>query len=104
MAACDRRRHHLFGNEGYHDNLAATLAELGLEAPKMLSPLNFLMNIPSTLLGSLGFEPPWWNAGDQLVFRAKIGLLVALPAWPQNMLTIDGERMRTVEMHLQVQS
>jgi hypothetical protein len=51
MAACDRRRHHLFGNEGYHDNLAATLAELGLEAPKMLSPLNFLMNIPSTLSG-----------------------------------------------------
>jgi hypothetical protein len=56
------------------------------------------------LVSSLGFEPPWWNAGDQLVFRAKIGLLVALPAWPQNMLTIDGERMRTVEMHLQVQS
>ena len=62
-APCDGRPHHLFGKTGHPDNLAATLAEPGLEATKMLSPLNFLMNIPSTLSGSLGFEPPWWNAG-----------------------------------------
>ena len=108
MAACDRHRYHLLGREGYHDNctdnLAAALAELELEAPKTLSSLNFPMNIPSTLSGLLGFEPPRRNAVDRLVFGAKIDLLMAFSACPQDMLTIYGKRMRTVETHLQVQS
>jgi uncharacterized protein len=107
MAACDRHRYHLLGHEGYHDNctdnLAAALAELGLKAPKTPSPLNLFMNIPWTLAGSLDFAPPLCQPGDHVTFRAEMDLVVAFSACPQDMLPINGERMRTVEAHFQVE-
>ena len=107
MAACDRHRYHLLGHQDYHDNctdnLAAALAELGLEAPKTPSPLNLFMNIPWTLSGGLGFEPPLCKAGDQVILRAEMDLVVAFSACPQDLLPINGEMMRTVEAHFTVE-
>ena len=107
MAACDRHRYHLLGHEGYHDNctdnLAAALAELGLAAPKTPSPLNLFMNIPCTLSGALRFQPPLCKPGDHLLLRAEMDLIVAFSACPQDLLPINGEMMRTVEAHFEIE-
>jgi len=106
LAACDRHRYHLLGHEGHHDNctdnLASALAELGLAAPMNPSPLNLFMNIPWTLSGGLGFEPPLCKPGDHVLLRAEMDLIVAFSACPQDMLPINGEMMRTVEAHFEI--
>ena len=107
MAACDRHRYALLGYEGRHDNctdnLAAALAELGLEPPKTPSPLNLFMNIPWSLDGELRFEPPLSKAGDSVSMRAEMDLIVAFSACPQDMLPINGQGMRPVEAHFVVE-
>ena len=59
MAACDRFRYELLGCAEYHDNctdnLAAALAEVGLDPPETPSPWNLFMNIPVGSDGSLSF-------------------------------------------------
>ena len=106
MAACDRHRYTLLGHEGYHDNctdnLAAALAELDLQAPKTPSPLNLFMNIPWTLTGALQFAQPLSKAGDHILMRAEMDLIVAFSACPQDMLPINGALMRTVEAHFEI--
>jgi len=106
MAACDRHRYHLLGHEGYHDNctdnLASALAELGLAAPKTPSPLNLFMNIPWTLSGALGFEPPLCKPGNHVLLHAEMDLIVAFSACPQDLLPINGEMMQTVEAHFEI--
>jgi uncharacterized protein YcgI (DUF1989 family) len=106
MAACDRHRYTLLGHQGYHDNctdnLDAALAELGLKAPKTPSPLNLFMNIPWTLPGALSFDPPLCKAGDYVLLRAEMDLIIAFSACPQDMLPINGEHKRTVEAHFEL--
>ena len=106
MAACDRHRYMLLGCTEYHDNctdnLAAALDALGLAAPKTPAPLNLFMNIPWTLSGALSFEPPLCKAGDYVLLRAEMDLVVAFSACPQDMLPINGETMQTVEAHFAV--
>jgi uncharacterized protein len=106
MAACDVHRYGLLGHQGYHDNctdnLAAALDELGLKAPKTPSPLNLFMNIPWTLSGALGFEPPLCGTGDYVLLRAEMDLVIVFSACPQDMLPINGEMRRTVEAHFEI--
>jgi len=76
---------------------------LGLAAPKTPSPLNLFMNIPWTLSGALRFQPPLCKPGDHLLLRAEMDLIVAFSACPQDLLPINGEMMRTVEAHFEIE-
>ena len=106
LAACDRYRYELLGCDGYHDNctdnLAAALAELGLEPPETPGPWNLFMNIPVASDGSVGFEPPVSNPGDYLVLRAEMDCIVAFSACPQDMVPINGADCTPTEAHFQV--
>ena len=106
LAACDRYRYELLGCEEYHDNctdnLAAALAELGLEPPETPSPWNLFMNIPVKPDGSLTFEPPVCKAGDYILLRAEMDCIIAFSACPQDIVPINGVDCAPTEAHFQV--
>ncbi len=106
MAACDNYRYGLLGCTEYHDNctdnLAAAMGELGLSPPQTPSPLNLFMNIPWTDDGSLAFEPPLTRPGDYVVFEARVDLVIAFSACPQDILPINGKAGTPTEAHFEI--
>ena len=94
IAACDRYRYELLGCQHYHDNctdnLAAAMAELGLEPPETPSPLNLFMNIPVHADDSVTFEPPVSHPNDYVDLRAELDCIVAFSACPQDIVPING--------------
>ena len=108
MAACDDYRYGLLGCTEYHDNctdnLAAAMYALGLNAPETPSPLNLFMNIPWTEGGALSFEAPRTRPGDYVVFEARLDLVIAFSACPQDILPINGETRTPTEAHFQLLS
>jgi uncharacterized protein len=106
IAACDRYRYAFLGVEGYHDNcadnLAAALAELGMTAPHVPSPLNLFMNIPWSQEGGLSFAAPPKPVPGGYVLRAEMDLVIAFSACPQEVLPINGRAGLTVEAHFTI--
>ena len=106
LAACDRYRYELLGCEEYHDNctdnLAATLAELGLTPTETPSPWNLFMNIPVGADGSVSFEPPVSRPGDFVSLRAEMDCVVVFSACPQDVVPINGMDCTPTEAHFQV--
>lgn len=106
MAACDNYRYGLLGCTEYHDNctdnLAAAMGELGLSPPETPSPLNLFMNIPWTDDGNLAFEPPLTQPGDYVVFEARLDLVIAFSACPQDILPINGKAGMPTEAHFEI--
>jgi len=106
MAACDDYRYKLLGCAEYHDNcadnLAAAMRGIGLEAPETPSPLNLFMNIPWSPDGTLAFEPPLSRPGDYVVLEAKLDLVIAFSACPQDILPVNGKAGRPTEAHFQI--
>lgn len=104
VAACDRYRYRFLGVEGYHDNctdnLHAAMAEQGLEAPEVPSPLNMWMNIPVSHDYSIEFRPTVSKPGDYVVLRAEMDVVMAFSACPQDVLPIN--HTRPVEAHFQL--
>ena len=106
MASCDSHRYGLLGVVGYHDNctdnLTAAMLELGLREPETPSPLNLFMNIPWTEDGTLSWAEPTSQAGDYVVLRAELDLVVAFSACPQDILPINGRVGAPTEAHFQI--
>ncbi len=78
-----------YGVTGYHpnchDNLIAALRELGVDAAPLPTAFNFFMVAHVAADGSLALEPPRSRAGDSLIVRAEIDLVIALSACPASM-------------------
>jgi uncharacterized protein len=106
IAACDHYRYEGLGCTEYHDNctdnLAAALAELGLESPEVPAPLNLFMNIPVTDGNAIEFRPPVSTPGSYIVLRAEMDCIVAFSACPQDMVPINGMAMLPTAAHFQV--
>jgi len=106
FAACDRWRYELLGCTEYHDNctdnLAAGLAELGLDPPETPAPLNLFMNIPVVDGNRVEVRPPVCIPGSQVSFRAEMDCLVAFSACPQDMLPVNGLAMRPTHAHFEI--
>jgi uncharacterized protein YcgI (DUF1989 family) len=106
IAACDRFRYELLGCKEYHDNctdnLRTALAQLRLEPPETPSPLNLFMNIPVLGGKRLSFDPPVSKPGDYVALRAEMDCVVVLSACPQDMVPINGEACRPMDVHYEV--
>jgi uncharacterized protein YcgI (DUF1989 family) len=106
IAACDRYRYTLLGCREYHDNctdnLAAALAELGVQAPVTPSPWNLFMHIPVQPDGRLSFEPPLCKPGDAVLLRAEMDCFLAFSACPQDIVPINGIDCAPTEAHVEV--
>lgn len=86
-AACSAEMYRLqYGVAGYHpnchDNLIAALRTLGIEAEPLPTPLNLFMHVAVADDGRLVFAPPRSRAGDALVLRAEMDLVVAISSCP----------------------
>jgi len=75
-----------YGVTGYHanchDNLCVALREQGIRPDPQVSTLNFFMDASVAPDGTLSFAPPRSRAGDALVLRAEMDLVIALTACP----------------------
>ena len=107
MAACDDYRYGLLGCTEYHDNctdnLWAGMFALGLTPPETPSPLNLFMNIPWSEAGALEFEAPVTKPGDHVVLEARMDVVVAFSACPQDILPINGRAGSPTEAHFLIQ-
>jgi len=87
FAACSAEMYRLqYRHAGYHanctDNLAAAVRELGLQPDPLPTPLNLFMRVDVADGGRLVFGPPSSRAGDAIVLRAEMDLVVALSSCP----------------------
>ena len=75
-----------YGLSGYHanchDNLCAALRSLGIEPEPLPTPLNVFMHVDVMPNGRLVIAPPKSRAGDALVLRAEMNLVIALSSCP----------------------
>ena len=106
IAACDRYRYENLGCTEYHDNctdnLAAGLAELGLQPPETPSPLNLFMNIPVIDGNAIDFLPPVSTPGSYVSWRAEMDCIVAFSACPQDIIPINGLANKPTEAHFEI--
>jgi uncharacterized protein YcgI (DUF1989 family) len=65
-----------------HDNLLSALRELGVEPDSLPTAFNFFMNVEVLPDGRLKILEPKCRAGDSMVLRAEMDLVVALSACP----------------------
>lgn len=86
-SACSLEMYRIqYGVTGYHanctDNLSAALRELGIQCPSLPTPFNFFMNIEVAADGRLTIAAPRSRAGDSILLRAEMDLVIALSACP----------------------
>ncbi|TVQ37761.1 MAG: urea carboxylase-associated family protein [Geminicoccaceae bacterium] len=94
LCACSAEIYQELGCTEYHrnceDNLHAALAELGLEIPCTPAPLNLFMNTPALADGRIDRRPPAAAAGDYVILRAEMDLILVFSACPQDVTVING--------------
>ena len=80
-----------YGVTGYHanchDNLLAGLKELGIEPDSLPTAFNFFMNVNVLGNGRLEIAMPRCRAGDSMVVRAEMNLVVARLRAPLRLAT-----------------
>jgi uncharacterized protein YcgI (DUF1989 family) len=73
------------------DNFHEGLAEAGLALPFTPASLNLFMNVPVKADGTVDRVPPGTVAGDYVVLRAEMDLMLILSACPQDITPINGD-------------
>lgn len=95
LSACDAERYALLGHEGPHrtcaDNLREALAELGLSAPELPSPVNLFENVGVDGQGRLEIRPPAARRGEAVSLRAEQDLVTVLSACPMDIAPTNGD-------------
>ena len=80
--------------EGYHrsctDNFHEALEATGVKLPFTPASLNLFMNVPVGPDGTVDRLPPATTAGDSVVLRADMDLVLVLSACPQDITPING--------------
>lgn len=106
IAACDPARYEGLGVEGWHasceENLHQALDALGVEPiPRFApQPINLFMNTPARADATIEWLPAETNAGDHVVLRAELDIVVAVSACPQDIVAINKRRPSPIEIEL----
>jgi len=104
-AACDPARYAGLGVEGWHasceENLQTALRAVGVEPPRFApQPINLFMNTPARADGTIDWLPAETAAGDHVVLRAELDIVVAVSACPQDIVEINRRRPSPIEIEL----
>jgi hypothetical protein len=104
-AACDPERYQGLGVEGWHascqENLQNALRAAGLEPPPFApQPINLFMNTPAGADGTIDWLPAPTKAGDHVVMRAELDLVLAVSACPQDIVQINEQNPGPVQIEL----
>src|SRR5262245_22423432 len=94
LSACDQARYTLLGHPEPHrncvDNLVEALAELGLVAPEVPSPVNLFERVVIGRDGALSIEPPLAGRGDSVTLRTLMDLILVVSACPMDIAATNG--------------
>lgn len=92
--------------EGYHrsctDNFHEALHEVGVRLPFTPASLNLFMNVPVRADGSVERVPPMSKAGDHVVLRADMDVLLVLSACPQDITPINGAERKPRDIAVRI--
>ncbi len=104
-AACDPTRYEGLGAEGWHascqENLQTALQGAGVEPPRFApQPINLFMNTPAQPDGTIAWLPAPTKAGDYVLLRAELDLVLVVSACPQDIIQINESRPTPVEIEL----
>jgi len=106
LAACDVYRYERLGAQGYHkncaDNLRHAVVAAGLDVASTPCPLNIWENAKIQPDGTQVIAPPVSAAGDYVVLRAELDLLIVLSACPQDMVPTNGADATPRDAHFVV--
>lgn len=106
IAACDPARYEGLGVEGWHasceENLHHSLEALGVAPiPRFApQPINLFMNTPARPDGTIEWLPAETRAGDHVVLRAELDIVVAVSACPQDIVAINQRRPSPILIEL----
>ena len=74
----------MYNNPHYHpscfENLYTNLSKYGIEPDEIPTAFNIFMNVQFSHDGKLSVDPPQSKAGDYVLFKAKMDLIVGLTA------------------------
>jgi uncharacterized protein len=74
----------IYGNDEYHpscfENLATSLALFGIQPDTIPTTFNIFMNVGVAPDGELSIDPPRSKAGDHMLLRAEMDLIVGVTA------------------------
>lgn len=106
IAACDVFRYFALGADTYHDNcsdnLRLAVKAVGHEVFDVPQPFNIWMNIPISDKGEISWGSPVARAGDHVLLRAEMDVLIVLSACPQDMVPVNGAEMKPSEIEFTV--
>lgn len=93
----------IYGTTGYHpscfENLSTSLAEYGIEPDSIPTTLNVFMNVKVKSDGTIAIEPPPSKAGDYLLLRAEMDLIVGVTACSAELSNNGTFKPIDVELH-----
>jgi uncharacterized protein YcgI (DUF1989 family) len=102
IAACDPARYAQLGASADHRSCAMNLrgiaAEFGFAVPVIPQPVNVFMNTPARADGSIEWLVSPSRAGDEIVFRAEMDLVVVVSSCPMDILEISGGGLTDLEL------
>ena len=96
-SACDAERYRMLGATEWHDNCSHNLhSTLKNEQPAIVlpeawtpEPLNLFMNVPVNHRGGLECIAPVSEAGQYVVLKAEVDVVVVMSACPQDMVPVN---------------
>ncbi|MEK1898890.1 MAG: urea carboxylase-associated family protein [Rhizobium sp.] len=94
LCPCNRELYQQLGCQEYHrsctDNFHEALSDRDIALPFTPASLNLFMNVPVKADGQVDRVPPDTAAGDYVVMRAEMDLVLVLSACPQDITPING--------------
>jgi uncharacterized protein YcgI (DUF1989 family) len=105
LCPCNAALYRELGCTAYHrnceDNLHEALAELGRDVAWTPAALNLFMNTPFDAQGIIDRKPPASRAGDHVVLRAEMDLVLVLSACPQDLSVINEMARQPTDAHVE---
>jgi len=107
LACCDRWLYKYYkcapGHRNCRDNFLDSLFIAGFDATLVPNPLNLWMNVPVVDgAGTIAIEAPLSKAGDYVILRAQMDLIVIFSACPMDVLPINGEDRTPRAVHFEL--
>jgi uncharacterized protein YcgI (DUF1989 family) len=106
LCPCTSELYQQLGCTEYHrsctDNFHEALADIGINLPFTPASLNLFMNVPVRDDGQVDRVPPDTAAGDHVVMRADMDLVLVLSACPQDITPINGAARTPKDVSVQI--
>ena len=92
------------GATGAAVHLRMSLAAIGVTPLHVPDPFNLWMNIPIAASGTISWLPPQASAGNSMVMRAEMDIIVVMSACPQDVTPVNGRDCVPTELHFRVEA